>query len=298
MTRLSPPTLSVVVISISRPDLLKQCISALSLQSGFDQMDIHIISKNEGRDLASCLSQSPNIQWHQVSVAHTVPKMRTEGILNAKADLIAMLEDDCMVGPKWYQSIVEAHQAPYPAVGGAIDPGSYSRGIDWGIYYCEYSRFLSPFSGVVPALPGNNVSYKRNALDLESISNGLYEVFLHEKWQKSGVELFAADGMAVYNNNSWRAKSCVSTPFHHGRAYAAQRFGTGLTPKKFLYGVLAIMLPLLKSTRTIRDVVSRKQPELPVLKALPWIVLFQSCWSVGEITGYLLGPGHSIEKWR
>ena len=288
----------MVVVSISGPDHLTQCISALDLQPGSAQMDVHIVSKNADqiqKDAPWCFS---SIHWHQVSAATTVPKMRTHGIMHASADLIALLEDDCTVGPRWQQSILEAHRSTFPAIGGPVEPGAYTRGIDWGIYYCEYARFLSPFSGLVPALAGNNVSYKRKALDLESIREGLYEIFLHETWQKSGIELHAANGMEVQNNHSWHLQSCVSTPFHHGRAYAGQRFGRRLAAKKFLYGVLAIMLPLLKTFRTIREVTSRQRSDLPLLKALPWVVLFHCCWSLGELVGYLAGPGRSSEKWH
>ena len=147
------------------------------------------------------------------------------------------------------------------------------------------------------ALPGNNISYKRKAIELESIREGFYEVFIHDGWQKAGVDLYAADGMMVRNNNSWRIKNCTSTPFHHGRAYAGQRFSDKYGPKRLLYGVLATILPVVKTARTLRDIASRRRSDLPVLKALPWIILFHNCWSIGEFVGYLAGPGHSIEKW-
>jgi hypothetical protein len=292
------PALSVVVVSFSGSALLQECLASLISQPDFRQMDVHIVTKKKEGDTQGYGKEFPNIFWHVVAANETVPRMRTVGFMESKADLVALLEGDCTVGPQWCSSILEAHKSCNIAVGGAIEPGDYSRGIDWAVYYCEFGRFLSPLSGVVAALPGTNVSYKKSAIDLEEIKDGFYEVFLHSRWQDTGVELYAADGMMVTNNGSWLPGDCVSVPFHHGRAYAARRFGTGYGPRRVISGLLAIVLPLVKTLRTLREVTSRCRTELPLLKALPWIVVFYSCWSVGEFFGYLTGPGQSIEKWR
>jgi len=289
--------LSVVVISFNGAALLHDCLAALISQPDFQEMEVHVISKAARRAVPEGLGGIAQIHWHQVPTAETVPEMRSLGIMHSSAGLIALLEDDCVVGPHWSQSLLSAHQSDYPAVGGAIEPGPYTRGLDWGVFYCEYARFLLPFSGCVAALPGNNVSYKSKALDGESIQQGFYEVFIHDNWRKSGIELYAAADMVANNNNTWTLKNCTSIPFHHGRAYAGQRFGNKYGAKRLLYGLLATILPVIKSLRTLRQVISRQRTELPLLKALPWIIIFHSCWSLGEFIGYLTGPGGSIEKW-
>jgi hypothetical protein len=184
------------------------------------------------------------------------------------------------------------------AVGGAIEPGDYTRGLDWGVFYCEFGRFMAPFSGPVNALPGNNVSYRSEAMDPALIKHGFYEIFIHERWQKSGIELYAVSDMVVKNNNSWRFANCTVIPFHHGRAYAGQRFGTRFSARRLIYAVLATLLPIVKSFRTFREVHSRRRRDLPLVRALPWILVFHGFWSMGELVGYLAGPGNSIGKWR
>jgi hypothetical protein len=291
------PALSVVVVAFNGPDLLKKCVSALIEQPDFSSMEVLVVNKSTVGDIEGYASRFANIHWHQVPSTMTIPKMRSLGIMMCNAPLLALLEDDCTVNRQWFSTIKSAHRSDYLAIGGAVEPGSYSRGLDWGVYYCEYARFLSPLHGTVEALPGNNVTYKMAALDLTSMKSGFYEVFLHNGWRDAGVELHAAEGMEVRNNNRWRLKSCTSASFHHGRAYAAQRFGTAYSPLRLIFGLLATLLPVIKTVRTLGDIASRKRAELPILKALPWIVLFHSCWSVGECVGYLTGPGQSIERW-
>lgn len=292
------PVLSVIVVSFNATGLLEQCVAALVSQSDAAQIEICIISKQQQRDLGTGDGQHPQIHWQQVADSETIPSMRRIGIEQSTADLTALIEDDCIVGPQWLQAILSAHQqGSHPVVGGAIEPGRYKRGLDWGIFYCEFGRFLEPFSGTVTALPGNNVCYAANILDPRWIRSGLYEVFVHQKIQNAGSKLIAASGMQVTNINAWRFADCSINPFHHGRAYAGQRFGDRFSGRCLIYGLLAIVLPVVKSYRTIREIRSRKRTDLPLIRALPWILVFQTCWSVGEIAGYLTGPGSSLKKW-
>ena len=292
------PVLSVVVVSISGAELLDECLEALISQPQSEQIEIHVISKEPRHTVLLEGKNHTKIHWQKVAAAKTIPAMRTLGIMESTAKLIALIEDDCRVGPEWLKSVLSAHHGDHIAIGGAIEPGEYSGGLSWGVFYCEYARFLAPYSGTVKALPGNNVSYKSSAIDAAQIEQGFYDVFVHEQWRKSGIDLVAVSGMIVRNNNSWQIEHCTSSPFHHGRAYAGQRFGDRFTFRRLLYGVLAASLPIVKSIRTLREIQSRKRTELPLFKALPWIIIFHSCWSVGEFIGYLMGPGQSNEKWR
>lgn len=292
------PTLSVVVVSFNGDKLLDKCLAALVSQPGSQQIEIHVISRNRRPDVPPGNGCSTPIHWHEVTHTATIPEMRRLGIEKSNSELLALLEDDCLVGPHWLQAILAAHESGHPAIGGPIEPGDYRRGLDWAVFYCEFARFLTPFSGVVKALPGNNVSYKKGVIDQAHSADGFYEVFFHESLQNAGTELLANNYMLVTNVNSWRFEDCSISPFHHGRAYAAQRFGSQYSARRLFYGLVALLLPVVKSFRTLREIGSRRRKDLPRLKALPWIIIFHSCWSAGEFLGYFAGPGNSIGKWR
>lgn len=292
------PALSVVVVSFNGDKLLEKCLAALVSQPGSEHIEVHVISKKRHPDVLTGNGRPTPVYWHEVTGTTTIPMMRRLGIEKSNAELLALLEDNCLVGPKWLQAVLAGHKSRHPAIGGPIEPGNFSRGLDWGVFYCEFARFLAPFSGVVKALPGNNVSYKKEVIDPAHTTEGFYEVFFHENLRKTGNELFANSDMMVRNVNSWRFEDCSVSPFHHGRAYAGQRFGTKYSTRRLVYGLLALLLPIVKTFRTLRDIHSRKRKELPLLKALPWIIIFHSCWSAGEFVGYFAGPGDSIGKWR
>jgi hypothetical protein len=292
------PALCVVVVSFNGDKLLEDCLSALVSQADSQLIEIHVISKTGSPDVLPGNGGPTPIYWHEVPRTATIPAMRRLGIEKSNAELLALLEDDCVVGPQWLHAVLAAHRTAHPAIGGPIEPGAYGQGLDWGVFYCEFARFLAPFSGVVNALPGNNVSYKKAAIDQVHTTEGFYEIFFHENLQSAGTELFADNDMVVTNGNAWQFKDCSASPFHHGRAYAAQRFGPRYSARRLLYGLLALLLPIVKTFRTLKEISSRKRKDLPLLKALPWIIVFHSCWSAGELSGYFAGPGDSIGKWQ
>jgi hypothetical protein len=197
-----------------------------------------------------------------------------------------------------------SRRAPKPdvAIGGAIEPGCYERRLDWAVYFCEYSRYMMPFSGSVARLPGNNVSYKREILsrfaETEWPSEGFHESDFHRKLRAAGISLLADPALAVQNVNSWRARQVLGVPFHHGRAFAGRRLrGRSWWQRPFFAG-FAIVLPVVQVLRTFREVASRRRLLRRLISAMPWVLLFCISWSAGELVGYLTGEGKSPARWR
>lgn len=292
----SPALLSVIIVSFNEFSRLEKCLAALLDQEGADRMEVHVIRKQARPD--SMDTEGPvEIHWHQVEKPMTIPEMRRIGIERSSAARIALLEDDCIVGSQWLQAVLAAIDSGCKVIGGPINPGDYNRGLDWAVFYCEYGRFLTPFSGRVSALPGNNVSYSRELVGQAHDGSGFYEIFFHEQLLQSGTELQADERMAVTNINSWRLADCSVSPFHHGRAYAAQRFGEGFKFRRLVFGLLSPLLPVIKTVRTLEEIRSCRRKDLPIMRAFAWMIVFHSCWSAGELIGYLAGPGRSAEKW-
>jgi hypothetical protein len=59
-----------------------------------------------------------------------------------------------------------------------------------------------------------------------------------------------------------------------------------------------VALPPLLLYRIVRNVLRRGDLWRRLLPALPLVILFTLVWSIGELVGYLVGPGTSDEKVR
>jgi hypothetical protein len=182
-----------------------------------------------------------------------------------------------------------------------VEPGSYARSLDWAVYFCEYARFMLPLpTAGSPPLPGNNAAYKRSALAAlpAGAAGGFQEVFVQAEWQRAGLTTGAADALVVDNINRWPVRQLTGVPFHHARAYAARRFhGRPLTTRASI-AAMTLALPAVKVVRLIRETASRGRLMSRLIRSLPWVLLFTTSWSAGEIAGLLAGPGRSTAEWR
>lgn len=296
--------LSVIVVSFNAPTLLETCLAALHQQTFREGVEILVVRdwETHPNHKEKLLASFANVKWIDAPENCTIPKMRRLGLNHSQGEIIALLEDDCVVSEIWCQSVLLAHRSPEIAIGGPIEPGNYFKALDWGVYFCEYVRFMQPFSGSVAALPGNNVSYKRTALEKLLLSYGetdeFYDVFFHQTLQQEGQELKADPALVVHNVNTWKFAHISRVPFHHGRGFAGMRFVKHARWKRGLFLGVALVLPLIQVSRIVREVLSRQRYAFKLAQALPEVMLFSMSWSVGEFVGYLLGPGDSLQQWR
>jgi hypothetical protein len=298
--------LSVIVVCLNSSDVRDVCLRALDAQTHLDRVEILAVGhwgmeeKQLGLngDHLSSREQFPTVRWLSVSTETTIPQMRTYAILQSCGEIVALLEDDCVISEGWIQNVVNAHTRADSIVGGAIAPEKYRRLLDWAVYFCEYGRFMPPFSGPQNALPGNHVTYQKTVLPSLESGQGFYEVFFHDAWRSSGGQLIADPKIVVTNVNHWSLRHVTSVPFHHGRAFAGMRAQSFPVWRRGLYTVLSLALPMLKATRLAAVVFNRQQYQVQFFLSLPWTMIFLSSWSLGELLGYAAGPGRSPEQWR
>lgn len=293
--------LSAIVVAFTSGPVLGQCLAALHSQAR-GQLEIVVVFDASGPCApAAARAQYPDVKWLGAPPGSTIPRMRTLGINASSGDILALLEGDCVVEPGWAAAAIAAHETADVAIGGAVEPGPYRKALDWAVYFCEYGRFMLPLrrrADLALALASNNVTYKRHALlPAAGETGGFYEFAVHRAWQDAGIPMRTEASIVVRNVNSWSLPHVTSVPYHHGRAFAGQRF-PGRPAWRLLSGLLAVSLPVLKAGRVIVDTLARRRRLGRLLVALPWIVVFVTSWSLGEVVGYLRGPGDSAARWR
>jgi hypothetical protein len=296
--------LSVVVVAFNDPPLLTRCLEALSLETRGHDVETLVVSNRQRAE--DHLSEQPGsafggVRWIQVAPGTTIPRMRTMGIARSHGDIVALIEDDCVVQSGWRAALLASHRMPAAAVGGAVEPGPYRRALDWAVYFCDYGRFMLPLAaGPAVALPGNNVSYKRDSLRAlpATLAEEFQEMFVHREWQRQGVPMRTEPAIVVTNVNSWTLAHLTVIPYHHARAFAGRRFGDQPLWRRGMMSLLALLLPALKILRIVRETVSRRRRFRALVLALPFIGVLETSWSIGESVGYLRGPGDSASRWR
>jgi glycosyltransferase involved in cell wall biosynthesis len=295
---MSPPALSVIVVSINHPSLLRACLRALEAQAD-DSVELVVVaaSGSDNRADEALRRQFRRVRWLEAPADATVPQLRAQGVHASSGPVVALIEDDCVVSDGWCRAILDAHRGPEVAIGGAVEPGSFRHARDWAVYFCEYGRFMGP----MPAdarLSGTNVSYKREVIAGALGPEGLNDVLLHWAWTREGRRMRADSRLSVRNVNSWPRTHLTAMPFHHGRAFAAHRFAGLRVWQRVPVAAATVFLPGLQVARMIATVLRRQRHLVPFVKAIPGIMLFTCSWSAGELAGCLLGDRGSSSQWR
>lgn len=296
--------LSVAVVSVNPAATLARCLEALAPQAARAGAEVLVIRRaSDDPDVARLRQSHPDITWLEGGPGDNVPRLRERAIRAAGGRIVGLLEDDCLIARDWCEAAKAAPGAGHPAIGGPIEPDDYRRSLDWAVFFCEYARFLSPFRGEKEALPGNNAAYRRD-LVVEWLDRhpgeGFLDVFAHQAWRAHGMALLADERLRVRNVHRWTFADVTRTAFHHGRGFAGSRFPGGSAracAARLLHAGGAVLLPALKTLRVARWVQGGGRADsLP--RALPWIMAFNTSWALGELLGYLFGPGDSAARWQ
>jgi GT2 family glycosyltransferase len=291
------PTLSVIIASLSGPQYLAQCLAALHNQQGDILAEIIVAGCLGTTFTQQITAQFPTVRLLSFDPPQSVAQLRAAAINAAQGQLIAITEDHCLPASDWFQSLLAAHgRHENLAIGGAVDNAATERPVDWAVFLCEYSRFISPApAGPVNDLPGPNVSYKRAAFAAVAnpFPDGYRETFFHQQLQNAGHVLWSDPAVCVHHKKHFTLGEFISERFHYGRWFAGTRSQAAGPARRLFYLTFSPLLPPLLLARIAGR--TRKNPLYftAYLKTLPLLLLFSLAWAAGEFTGGALGPGAS-----
>jgi glycosyltransferase involved in cell wall biosynthesis len=291
---------SVVIAAWNGVSLLRDCLLSLEKQIETGGTEVIVVSNFE-TGVSESKKQFPFAKHIVLSEKTTVPKLRARGILEARGEIVALLEDFCTFDCKWREEIEKAHEKPYSIVGGAVENFSGATALDWAVYFYDYGKYMPPVtSGVTDTLSGMNVSYKREVLDSlrENYENGFFEFFIHEELKRRGHELYLTQSAVIFHRKNYNLKR-ISVQFHHqARSFAARRVNCFPLSKRFSFLLASLTLPILLPARILSRTINKKRHFKELIKSVPFLMILMSVWAYGEFCGYLSGEGNSGKEWK
>jgi hypothetical protein len=287
--------LSVIVTSFESPATLHRCLQSLNRQKEVREI---VVSDCSRIDPAAELSPLfPRVRFLHFREKHSVPRLRWMALREVTGEIVAAVEARCVPSGTWCQELLAALAAApdSPVAGGPVAIPPDATKFDWGLYFCEYGQFAPPLrAGPSPAISGANLCYRRAALDdsADLTSQGEWETMIHQRWLQAGRQLTQC-GASVTFFNSMSPSVAMRQRWYYGRGYAADRLRNAQWPIRLAYAGAACTLPLLLTWRAGKSAPAKKL--LPAFfRSLGWILLMNSCWSAGEIAGYLAGQDPEV----
>lgn len=285
------PKLSVVVASQNARAGIEACLAALEAQRT-EGVEIVVVDNSTDGTAEIIKERFPGVRLILEPPSALIPELWEAGIRQSTGEIVAITTAHCVPGKDWITRIIQAHEAPTPAIGGAVENEGSSGLVDWAVYFCRYSRYMLPFpEGPVLEIPGDNASYKRVSIDRcrEVWRHGFWEPAVHAELRKAGLELWLVPSIVVYHRRSFGFFGFLRQRFRHGRQFGAWR-ASGLTrSRRALYTLLSPTVPFVLLVRIVRQVLGKRRHRGKLFTSLPILVLFLLAWTGGELIGHLEG---------
>ena len=295
------PELSVVVGRVDgRVSSLRCCLGALAAQVDAPPFEVIVPYDEASHEVTGLADVFPQVRFHRVEDLDTLAVvhgsrsesqdlLKTIGLRRARAELIALTEDQSEVGPRWCRELVNLMRA-YPqaaAFGGAVE--SRRRGVlARALYLCDFARDQNPrLERPVKRISDANVVYRREALRAVEDSWRADDSFrpAQSAMRQVGQEIWQTPSAVTYHSRNigfWRA---LRERVVRGRADSAWR-GRGKTKAERLgRSCLALVLPPFLTIRVVWDALRRRRLGPAAITALPVVFLLNCAWALGEFVG-------------
>lgn len=201
-------------------------------------------------------------------------------IEHANADWIAILHADALPAPGWFAAIDDAIEREGWRDGywGPVEPDFGPSDPRMIGYLTEYVQFHWPVGVGLKEVPGSNLVLPRQRLEQFG------EEFSKTQLLGEGLAPRPVSGAKVRYARPIRFVEYCGRRFRHGRAYAAKRVPAISLVKAV---PLAFALPFVRSERVRSHAWRYPDFRSASLRWLPAIFLAETCWSAGELLGYV-----------
>lgn len=291
------PELSIILVTPDRYETIRETIRHLRAQTVKDKLEIVIVAPSlHGLDLNEPeLNEFLSFRVVESGSIKLFAKARAAGIREARAPVIAFVENHSFPDSGWAAALIKAHRQPWAAVGPVIrnaNPGSL---MSWTNLSIEYGPWLDPAeTGIVDHLPGHNSSYKRIYLldygpELEAMLEA--ESILHWDLRAKGHQLYLEPAAKTYHLNFSSVFSSMGLRFNVGRLFGSTRSRNWPFFRRFFYFMGAPLIPFVRLSRIWQELrrPGRSQQLMP--RILPMLTAALVIDGFGEMMGYALGMG-------
>lgn len=292
------PALSIVIASVNGWDVLRQTLDSIDVLPERGRIEVVIVA-TAAPIVERLRHREPRVRVIHFGEKRPIPRLRYLGVKQTRGDLVAILEDHAEVDRRWASSLLDAHADPdLGAVGGAVENGKVGL-VNWAVFFCEYTTYMSPVAeGETDDLPGNNIAYKRDHLmrHAEVLDDGKWESWINDRLREEGVPIASTNRAVVRHIKSFRLGYFLTQRFHFAKSYAGMRRVDQSWAKRFVYGVGSMALPALLLARATRLALKKRRHLGMFAACMPLLALFFTVGAFGEMAGYLIGPGSSLDR--
>ena len=242
LASMTTPLVSIVIPTYARPERLRECLAALSRQTmPADTFEIVVVDDGSPQPVvppADTAAAGPTIRI--IRQPNAGPSAaRNRGVAEARGELIALTDDDCLPTPAWLESLVSAHrQCPDALVGGITFNGltdDVFATTSQLIIDLVYEHFNADEASAY-FLTSNNILCSRAAyselggFDTTFPRAGAEDRDFCDRWRASGRPLRLVPAATLEHRHAQNVKRFLGLHYRYGRGayvYKTKRLRRG-----------------------------------------------------------------------
>jgi predicted dehydrogenase len=294
------PAMSVVVVATDGFVSVRRTVRHLRAQTVRAQLELVLV----GTSVEELSAHEPDelggfhsVQKIAIGSIANIDKACAPGIRQARAPVVALVEDHAYPEPDWAEMLIAAHRGPWAAVGSLMLNANPGSALSWTNLFMGYGWWTEPLqSGETRLVPMHNLSIKRAALkgfedrleDFLGREGGLLQALLDR-----GHRFFVETRARIHHANPSLLGSTVRLRFNAGRlkgATLAERGGWSRA-RRLVYAAGSPLIPLVR-TRHLRGRVGRTGLGLKAYSAL---ALGLALDGAGYFLGFAFGAGRTSQ---
>lgn len=235
--------ISIIIPTLNRPESLKACLGHIDACAGRENIELEaVIVDSSDNDASKAVSQDFSFARYIKTNVRNRSIQRDQGIQKSTGNIIAFLDDDCLVRDKWLINILKGcEQSDIDVIGGTVIDRDQERSEYYGTEIIgkvfpgglTIANFNSPIGKNIEVdwLPGGNMAFRRevfskiSGFDKACIGTAGYEeTDLCTRAKKSGCRLFFDPSIVVDHVRAKRADTDRDRRKARGRYYASRNY--------------------------------------------------------------------------
>jgi hypothetical protein len=292
--------LSVVMVSPDSFETIRTTATALRRQTVCDRLEVVVVGpRSVNADLdPEAFSDFAGWQFIETSRTDSSSEMRVAGIRAASASVVALTEDHCFPARGWAEALIARHAEPWAGVGAVFTNANPGSTVSWANFVIEYGDWIDPRrGGEIHHIGGHNSSYKKDLL--LAYGDRLPDVLEAEsamQWDLAGQgqRFYLEPRARMIHLNFARFRPSIKLRYCGGRLFAANRARRWSFGKRLLYTLASPAIPLVRTWRSVRTLVSSSRSDL-LPRVLPALMILLAFDGLGEMVGYASGSGSCMQ---
>jgi len=222
--------ISVIIPIYNGKNTIKKCLESVSNQT-FKDYEIIVVDSSNDNTPNIIKENFPNIKLIHLDNKTFPGAARNIGIKQARGEIIAFTDADCIVNKDWLENIFE-QQKIHDIVGGCAKNGNPGI-ISWISYLSEFNNVLpTTKEKYTNHLPTCNISYKKDLFNDKSFPEDFFageDRILNKSMIETGLKIFFTPKIKIKHINRNKLKEFLLHQFAYGRdsAYIHKTFNCG-----------------------------------------------------------------------